>query len=99
GGRGGRGGGGGWGGGDVAGGGDRGGAAANRGAVFGHEGADGVERMGGNAPAVAQPAREFAVVDRAPAEGRLGKPGLAAIVGNFLQQLLGVHRSSCPRRS
>src|SRR5215471_10416870 len=75
------------------------GAAADLAAVLGHERADAVERIGGDAPAVAQPARKLAVVDRAPAEGRLGKPGLAAIVGNFLQQLLGVHRSSCPRRS
>ena len=45
-----------------------------RGVVVGHEGADAVERVGGDAPAVAQPRGELAVVDGAPAEGRFGKP-------------------------
>ena len=58
-----------------------------------HETVDAVERVGGDAPAVAQPRRQLAVVDRAAAEGRFGKPGLPAIIGNFLQQLLGVHRN------
>ena len=56
-----------------------------------HEGADAVERVGRDPPAVAQPRRELAVVDGAAAEGRFGEPGLAAIVGDFLQQLLVVH--------
>ena len=42
-----------------------------RAAVRRHEGADAVERVGGDAAAVAQPAGELAVVDGAPAEGRL----------------------------
>ena len=40
---------------------------------------------------MAKPAGELAVVDRAPAEGGFGKAGLAAIVGDFLQQFLRVH--------
>src|SRR5262245_1069520 len=38
-----------------------------------------------------QPAGELAVIDGAAPEGRFRKSGLAAVVGNFLQQLLGVH--------
>ena len=56
-----------------------------------HEAADAVERFGGDAAAVAQPAGELAVVDGAAAEGRFGQAGLAAVIGNFLQQLLRVH--------
>ncbi len=56
-----------------------------------HEAADAVERLGGDAAAVAQPRGELAVVDGAPAEGRFGKPGVPAIVGDFLQQFLRVH--------
>ena len=59
-----------------------------------HEGADAVERLGGDAPAVAQPAGELAVVDGAAAEGRFRKAGVAAIVGDFLQQFLRVHRGT-----
>src|SRR5262245_58531938 len=70
---------------------DDGGPTCRRGAVGGDEGADAVERVGGDAPTVAQPRGELAVVDGAPAEGRLGKPGVSAIVGNFLQQILSVH--------
>ncbi len=36
-----------------------------------HEAVDAVERVGGDAAAVAQPRRELAVVDRAAAEGRI----------------------------
>ena len=53
--------------------------------------ADAVERLGGDAAAVAKPARELAVVDGAPAEGGFGQAGLPAIVGDFLQQFLRVH--------
>ena len=65
-------------------------------AVGRHEAADAVERLGGDAAAVAQPAGELAVVDRAAAEGRFGQAGLPAIVGDFLQQFLRVH-GACPR--
>ena len=63
-----------------------------------HEGADAVERFGGDAAAIAQAAGQLAVIDRAAAEGGFGQTGLAAIVGDFLQQLLCVHRtpSLCP---
>src|SRR5882672_1730706 len=60
-------------------------------AVAGDEGADAVERVGGDATAVAQPRGKLAVVDGAPSESRLGKSAVAAIVGNLLQQFLGVH--------
>jgi len=46
---------------------------------------------GGDATAVAQPRGKLAVVDGAPSESRLGKSAVAAIVGNLLQQFLGVH--------
>src|SRR5262245_40254828 len=57
-----------------------------------HEGADAVERFRGDAAAVTQAAGELAIVDGAPAEGRLGKSGVTAIFGDFLQQFLRVHR-------
>src|SRR5215813_9648587 len=60
-------------------------------AVAGDEGADTVERVGGDAAAVAEPGGELAVIDGAPPESRLGKSAVAAIVGNLLQQFLGVH--------
>ena len=60
-------------------------------AVGRHEAADAVERFGGDAAAMAQPACELAVVHRAAAEGGFGKAGLAAIFGDFLQQFLGIH--------
>ena len=56
-----------------------------------HEAVDAVERVGGDAAAVAQPRGELAVIDGAAAEGRFRKPGLAAIVRNFLKELLRVH--------
>ena len=65
--------------------------ARRRVAIGRHEGADAIERLGGDAAAVAQPACELAVVDRAPAEGRFSEAGVSAIFGYFLQQLLGVH--------
>src|SRR5262245_43379944 len=60
-------------------------------AVAGDEGADTVERVGGDTAAVAQPGGELAVVDGAPSESRLGKSAVPAIVGDLLQQFLGVH--------
>ena len=53
-----------------------------------HEAVDAVERVGGDAAAVAQPRRELAVIDGAPAEGRFRQPGLPAIVGDFLQAVV-----------
>ena len=50
-----------------------------------HEAADAVERLGGDAPAVAQAACELAVVDGAAAEGRFRQAALAAEIGDFLQ--------------
>src|SRR5215475_2806853 len=67
------------------------GRTRNRGAVGFHEAADAVERLGGDAAAVAQPRGELAVVDGAPAEGRFRKSAVPAIVGDFLQQVLRVH--------
>jgi hypothetical protein len=56
-----------------------------------HEAVDAIERVGGDAAAVAQPRRELAVVDGAAAERGFGQPGAAAIVGDLLKQLLRVH--------
>src|SRR5262249_18201010 len=67
------------------------GGTRNRRAVGFHEAADAVERLGGDAAAVAQPRGELAVVDGAPAEGRFRKSAVPAIVGDFLQQVLRVH--------
>ena len=50
-----------------------------------HEAADAVERLGGDAPAVAQAACELAVVDGAAAEGRFRQAHLTAEIGDFLQ--------------
>jgi hypothetical protein len=61
-----------------------------------HERADAIERLGGDAPAIAQPAGELAVIDCAPTEGRFSEPGLASIIGNFLQQILCAHRARFP---
>src|SRR5262249_36399671 len=68
-------------------------------AVAGDEGADTVERVGGDAAAVAEPGGELAVIDGAPPESRLGKSAVAAIVGNLLQQFLGVHGADRRGRS
>src|SRR5262249_54367067 len=67
------------------------GGTRNRGAVGFHEAADAVERLGGDAAAVAQPRGELTVVDGAPAEGRFRKSAVPAIVGDLLQQVLRVH--------
>ena len=76
---------------------DDGGTCRQRGRpVAVHEGTDAVERLGGDAAAVAQPRCQLAVVDRAPAEGQFGEPGLAAVVGDFDQQFLGVHGRRLP---
>ena len=56
-----------------------------------HEAVDAVERVGGDAAAVAQPRRKLAVVDGAAAEGGFRQSGLAAIVGDFRKELLCVH--------
>ena len=56
-----------------------------------HEAVDAVERVGGNAAAVAQPRGELAVIDRAASEGRFRQAGLPAIIRNLLKQLLRVH--------
>jgi len=53
--------------------------------VGGHKAVDAVKRVGGNAAPVAQPRGKFAVVDCAPAESRLGQPGLPAIIRYFLK--------------
>ena len=53
--------------------------------VGGHEAMDAVKRVGGDTAPVAQPRGEFAVVDRAAAESRLGQPGLPTIVRYFLK--------------
>jgi len=50
----------------------------------GHKAVDAVERVGGDAAAIAQPRRQFAIVDSAPAEGGFGKSGMPAIIGNLL---------------
>src|SRR6185312_9090674 len=52
-----------------------------------HEAADAVERVGGDAAAVTQPAGEFAIVDGAAAESRFGKTALPAKFADFLQYL------------
>jgi len=57
----------------------------------GHVAVDAIERVGGDAAAIAQPRRELAVVDGAAAERRLGKPGLPTIIRDFLQEFLSVH--------
>ena len=75
------------------------------GRVGSHEAVDAVERVGGDAAAVAQPGGELAVIDGAASEGRFGKSGLAAIIADFLKQLLGVHGTAAsywfprPRRA
>ena len=61
-----------------------------------HEAVDAVERVGRDPTAVAQPRGELAVIDGAASERRFGKSGLAAIVGDFLKQLLGVHGTPLP---
>src|SRR3954471_12732468 len=50
-----------------------------------HEFADAVERVGGDAPPVAQAARELAVVDGAASESRFRQSHLTAEIGDFLQ--------------
>ena len=53
--------------------------------VSGDEGLNAVERVGGDAAAVAQPGSELAVIDGAPSECGLRKPGLTTIIGDFLE--------------
>src|SRR3979409_1506503 len=56
-----------------------------------HEAPDAVERLGRDPTAVAQPRGQLAVIDGTPAEGRFREPAVPTIVGDFLQQFLGVH--------
>ena len=56
-----------------------------------HKAVNPIERVGGDAAAVAQPRRELAVVHRAAAEGGFGQAGAPAIIGDFRKQLLCVH--------
>jgi hypothetical protein len=65
----------------------------------GHEVVDAIERVGGDAAAVAQSRRELAVVDGTAAERRFGKPGLSAIIRDFLQEFLSVHREARSSKS
>jgi hypothetical protein len=58
-----------------------------------HETVNTVERVGGDAAAVAQPRRQFAVIDGTPAKRRFRKSSAPAVIRNFLEQLLCVH---CP---
>ena len=72
---------------------------AGRGSCAGlrrHEAVDAVERVGGDAAAIAQPRGKLAVVDGAPAEGRFRQAGLAAIVGDFRKELLRIHGRLLP---
>src|SRR5690348_6465128 len=52
-----------------------------------------VERIGGDPAAIAQPSRQLTVIDRPPPERGFRKASTAAVIRNFLQQLLCVH---CP---
>ena len=63
-----------------------------RAAVVLDKGADAIDGVGGDPPAIAQPRGELAVIDGAPPERGFGKPGLPAIGGDFLKQLLRGHR-------
>ena len=56
-----------------------------------HEAVDAIERVGGDAAAIAQPRCELAVIHRAAAESGFGEPGLPAIIGDFLEELLRIH--------
>ncbi len=69
-------------------------AAAARRAVGAarHEIADALERVGGDAAAIAQAAGKLAVVDRAAAEGRFCETSAPAEFADFLQNLI-VHRA------
>jgi hypothetical protein len=48
-------------------------------------GVDAIQRVDRDALALAQAMDKLAVIDRAPAECRLGKPGLTAEIGDLLQ--------------
>ena len=61
-----------------------------------HEAMDAVQGIGGDAAAVAQPRGELAVIDGAPAERGFGKSGVAAVVRDFLEELLCVHSEYRP---
>src|SRR5262249_33808247 len=71
-----------------------------------HEAANAVECLGGDAAAVAQAACELAVGDCASPESGFGKPGLAAEIGDFLQDCVihgtssrwSVRREPCDKR-
>ena len=53
-----------------------------------HEAADALQRIGGDAPAIAQAAGELTVVDGAAAEGRFGETAPAAEFADLLENLL-----------
>src|SRR5450756_1086456 len=64
-------------------------AARRRGiGVARHETADALERIGGDAAAIAQTVGELAVVDRAAAEGGFGQAALAAEFADLLEYLI-----------
>src|SRR6476660_3674398 len=52
-----------------------------------HEGADAIERVGRDPPAVAQTTCQLAVIHRAAAEGRLGEPPHTAKFADLLEDL------------
>ena len=70
---------------------DRGTRGVRGHAVVVHEASDAVERLGRDPSAIAEPRGELAVIDGAAAEGGFRKPAVPTIVGDLLQQLLGVH--------
>ena len=55
------------------------------GRVGSHEAMNAVKRVGGYSAAIAESRCELSIVDGAPSEGRLGKAGLTAIIGDFLK--------------
>ena len=64
-------------------------AARRRGVdVARHEAADALERIGGDAAAIAQAVGELAVIDRAAAEGGFGEAALAAEFADLLEDLI-----------
>src|SRR5262249_17903250 len=61
-----------------------------------HETADAIERLGGDAAAVAQSRGELAVVDSTAAEGRFRQSAVPTVIGDLLQQFLRVHGRGTP---
>ena len=56
--------------------------------VASHEGTNSLERVGGDAAAIAQPARQLAVIHGAAAESQFGKSARAAKFADLLENLL-----------